>query len=171
MATESNRPRSRGATFGYGIVLLGAALFVTSCLLPYTAFTYRLPASGAEPTASLYQQLTQGPLGESDISALLYLFGGVVPVAAVALVALVRGEQRPLLPALLVGAVAGWSLTWIGVLLRLGSFEGYSLEVGFWLQAVSIGVTVIGTILVAARRAGAHERGAADIGSRDGSTA
>jgi hypothetical protein len=32
------------------------------------------------------------------------------------------------------------------------------LEIGFWLQAVSIGVAVIGTILVAARRAGAQER-------------
>jgi hypothetical protein len=158
MATEGKRPRSRGATLGYGIVLLGAGLFVTSCLLPYTSYTYRLPASGAEPTASLYQQLTQGPLGESDFSALLYLFGGVAPVAAVALVALVRGEQRPLLPALPVGAVAGWSLTWIGVLLRLGRFDGYCLEIGFWLQAVSIGVVVIGTILVASPKAGAHER-------------
>jgi hypothetical protein len=39
------------------------------------------------------------------------------------------------------------------------------LEVGFWLQAVSIGVTIIGTILVASRRKGAHERGAPSLGA------
>jgi hypothetical protein len=31
---------------------------------------------------------------------------------------------------------------------------------GFWLQAISIGVVIIGTILAATRRMGAHERGA-----------
>jgi hypothetical protein len=99
------------------------------------------------------------------LSSLLYLFGGVAPVAAAAVVALVRGERRPVLPALLVGAVVAWSLTWIGALLRLGTFLGASLEIGFWLQAVSIGVAVIGTILVATRRMGAHERGAAGLGA------
>jgi hypothetical protein len=68
-------------------------------------------------------------------------------------------------PAPLVGAVVAWSLTWIGALLRLGTFLGASLEIGFWLQAVSIGVAVIGTILVATRRTGAHERGAAGLGA------
>jgi hypothetical protein len=42
--------------------------------------------------------------------------------------------------------------------------EGLSLAAGFWLQAVGIGVTVIGTILVATRRTGAHERDAAGLG-------
>jgi hypothetical protein len=40
---------------------------------------------------------------------------------------------------------------------------GLSLEAGFWLQAVSIGVAVIGTILVATRRTGAHEHGAPGV--------
>jgi hypothetical protein len=62
-----------------------------------------------------------------------------------------------------VGAVVAWSLTWIGALLRLGTFLGASLEIGFWLQAVSVGVTIIGTILVATRRYGAHEQGAAGL--------
>jgi hypothetical protein len=40
-------------------------------------------------------------------------------------------------------------LTWIGILLQYGTFSRlFSLELGFWLQAVSIGVVVIGTILV-----------------------
>lgn len=151
------------SSLGYAIVLLGAALFVASCFLPYVGYK-GLSIPGTKTTTTLYQQLTLGPNGgSSDLSSLLYLFGGVAPVAAVAVVALVRGERRPVLPALLVGAVVAWSLTWIGALLRLGSFLGASLEIGFWLQAVSIGVTIIGTILVATRRVGAHERGAAGL--------
>ena len=64
---------------------------------------------------------------------------------------------------MLVGAIAAWSLTWIGTLIRLGTF-GTSLDVGFWLQAVSIGVVIIGAILVATRHTGAHERGAHNPG-------
>jgi hypothetical protein len=153
------------SSLGYAIVLLVAALFVASCFLPYVGYA-GLSIPGTKTTTSLYQQLTLGPNGgSSDLSSLLYLFGGLAPVAAVAVVALVRGERRPVLPALLVGAVVAWSLTWIGALLRLGTFLGASLEIGFWLQAVSIGVAVIGTILVATRRTGAHERGAAGLGA------
>ena len=76
----------------------------------------------------------------------------------------------------LTGAVAAWSLTWIGSLLQTASLQGsgtiggLSLEIGFWLQAASIGVVVIGTILVATRRTGAHEHGAPGIESRDGTS-
>jgi hypothetical protein len=158
MATNIRPPRGPGSALGYAIVLLGAGLFVTSCFLPYNGFNVV-----GERTISLYQQLTLGPNGSSsDLGALLYLFGGVAPVAVVAIVGLVRREERTGLPFLLVGAVAAWSLTWIGVLLRLGTFASW--EVGFWLQAVSIGVAIIGTILVATRRTRAHERGAADLG-------
>jgi hypothetical protein len=152
MATESRRTRAGGATLGYGIVLLGAALFVVSCFLPYQGF----PVSFPDQTASLYDLLTIGP--GSDLGSLLQLFGGVTPVAVVAIVALAGGERRAVLPSLLVGAVLAWSLTWGGFLLNQGTYRGASLEIGFWLLAVSIGVAVIGTILVTARRAGAHER-------------
>ena len=56
--------------------------------------------------------------------------------------------------AFLAGAVAAWSPNWLGSLvqsatLRDNALSGrLSLEVGFWLQAVSIGLAVIGTILV-----------------------
>ena len=167
VATDGLGPRAPRSTLGYAIVLLGAALFVASCFLPYTRYEVLPPAPRQTMTISLYQQLTEGLLGGgSDLGALLYLFGGVAPVAAIAVVALVRGERRPVLPALLVGAVAAWSLTWIGALLRFGTFpDDTSMEIGLWLQAVSIGVAVIGTILVATRRTGAHERGAAGMGA------
>jgi hypothetical protein len=148
MATDVPRPRAHRSSLGYVTVLLGAALFVASCFLPYVGYA-GLSIPGTKTTTSLYQQLTLGPNGgSSDLSSVLYLFGGIAPVAVVAVVALVRGERRPVLPPLLVGAVVAWSLTWIGALLRLGTFYGVSIEIGFWLQAVSIGVAVIGTMLV-----------------------
>src|SRR5262245_17869103 len=146
-------PRMRSG-LGYALVLTGAVLFVVSCFLPYNGF---LVPSGR--TTSLYRQLTYG-LDGGSLGAVLFLFGGVAPVAGVAIAALARGERRPLEPALLVGAAAAWSLTWLGVLLRYGAFAGVSLEVGFWLQAASIGVAIVGTVLVATGGSGVHERGA-----------
>jgi hypothetical protein len=159
MAIDDPGLRERRSTLGYAMVLLGSVLFVASCFLPYFAVL-----SLSVRTLSLYQQLTLGPYGGfSEVGTWLYLFGGVAPVAAVSVVALVREERRPVLPYVLAGAVVAWSLTWIGSLLRLGTFDSVSLEIGFWLQAVSIGVAVIGTILVVTRRRGAHERAAAGI--------
>ena len=156
MAAEDRRTRAPGSSVGYAIVLLGAALFVATCFLPYYGFP------GGQ-SVSLYDQLLVGNDGGFELGAKLFLFGGVATVVVVALVGLRRGE-RPSGRAFLAGAVAAWSLTWIGSLLQTaslregGTIAGLSLEVGFWLQTVSIGVTVIGTILVATLRTGTHER-------------
>jgi hypothetical protein len=155
MAVEYRRTRALRSSVGYAIVLLGAALFVATCFLPY----YGFPGG---PSASRYDQLSVTQDGGLALGGVLVLFGGVATVVVVAIVGLTRGE-RPSRYAFLVGAVAAWSLTFIGSLLESASLRGRSLggpslEVGFWLQAVSIGVTIIGTILVATRRTGAHER-------------
>jgi hypothetical protein len=154
MAHELHRRRARRSSLGYSMVVLGAALFVITCFLPY----YAVGAGGR--TISLFQLLTQEPLGaNSYLGAPLYLFGGVAPVATVAVVALVRGERGPVLLSVLVGAVIAWSLTWIGVLVNTGTSSiDVSLDIGFWLQAASIGVAVIGTILVGfGKRSGVKE--------------
>ena len=180
MAVDTHRPRGRGSTLGYLIVLLGAALFVTSCFLPYYGFP------GGQQSVSLYDQLLVVQDGGLELGAKLFLFGGVAAVVVVALVALTRGERQSA-RGFLAGAVSAWSLTWIGSLLQSADVRegatiprGLSLEAGFWLQAVSIGVAVIGTILVVSRRTRAHEHGAPGIESRhstdigredDGSTA
>ena len=165
MAVETHQSRGRGSTLGYSIVLLGAALFVTSCFLPYYGF------AGGQ-SASLYDQLLVAQEG-GELGAKLFLFGGVATVVVVALIGLIRGE-RQLGRGFLAGAVSAWSLTWIGSLLqsaglREGTFiGGLSLEAGFWLQAVSIGVAVIGTILVVSKRTRGHVHGAPGLESRDG---
>jgi hypothetical protein len=159
MAHETGRSRARRPTLGHAVVLLGAALFVTSCFPPYYGF------AGGERSVSLYGQLLVAQGGGLELGAILFLFGGVTTVVVVAFVGLTRGE-RPSLRAFLAGAVAAWGLTWLGSLLQAANLGDnalsgrLSLEIGFWLEAVSIGVAVIGTILVATRRTDAHERGA-----------
>ncbi len=151
------------SSLGYAIVLLGAALFLATSFLPY--YGYELAQGGS---VSLYDRLIVAYGGGLQLGPKLFLFGGVATVVVVALVGLKRRE-RPLVRAFLAGAVTVWSLTWIASLLQSaslrggGSVTGYSLEIGFWLQAVSIGVVVIGTILVTTRRTGAHEPGAASL--------
>ena len=63
---------------------------------------------------------------------------------------------------MLIGAVGAWSLPWIGVMLSTAQTRvGISLEVGYWVQAVSIGVVIVGAIVVMAfARAKAHEQDA-----------
>jgi len=144
MVLDTHRPRGGGSTLGCLIVLLGAALFVTSCFLPYYGLT-------EGQSVSLYDQLLVG--GGLELGANLFLFGGVATVVVVALVGLIRGERQPG-RGFLAGAVSAWSLTWIGSLLQSASLReatiprGLSLDAGFWLQALSICVAVIGTILV-----------------------
>jgi hypothetical protein len=168
MAVEDRRTRAPGSRVGYSIVLLGAALFVATCFLPYYGYEF---AQGR--TVSQYDQVIVAFGGGLHLGPKLFLFGGVATVVVVALIGLTRRE-RPSGRGLLAGAVAAWSLTWTGSLLQSasinggGTITGYSLEIGFWLQAVSIGVVVMGTILVVTRRTGAHEHGAPGIGTRAG---
>src|SRR4030095_1044763 len=163
MAAEDRRTRAPGPRVGYAIVLLGAALFVATCFLPYYGYEF---AEGG--SVSLYDQVIVARGGGLQLGPKLFLFGGVATVVVVALIGLTRRE-RPSGHGFLTGAVAAWSLTWIGSLLQTASLQGsgtiggLSLEIGFWLQAASIGVVVIGTILVATRRSGAHEHGALNL--------
>jgi hypothetical protein len=158
MAGEERHTWGPGSSLGYAIVLLGAALFVTSCFLPY----YGFQGGGS---VSQYDQLMVRQDGGLELGAILLLFGGVTTVVVVAIVGLARGKRDAGPVQFLAGSVAAWSLTWIGSLLQSASLRegetipgGLTLEMGFWLQAVSIGVAVIGTILVATRRVGDQER-------------
>jgi hypothetical protein len=160
MAAEIRPTRKAGVVIGYAITLVGAAMFVAACFMPYYGF------SGGG-SVSQYDQLMVGQDGGLELGAILFLFGGVATVAVVAIVGLARSKRDSGPVQFLAGAVAAWSLTWIGSLLQTANLRegtiagGLTLEMGFWLQAVSIGVAVIGTILVATRRVGAHERHAA----------
>jgi hypothetical protein len=163
MAAEDRRtwaPRSR---VGYAVVLLGAALFVATCFLSY----YGFPGGRS---LSLYDQLLVAQDGGLEVGAILFLFGGVPAVLVVAIVGLTRGErQSGRLPRRRGLSVVSHvdRLTAKDRQLREETTipQGLSSEAGFWLQAVSIGVAVIGTVLVATRRPGAHEHGLPSMGA------
>jgi hypothetical protein len=150
---HSTRPRWG---VGYLVVLAGSAGFVASCFVPYYGGGVG-PGSG---TVSLYQQ---GSLGDSVgwyLGSLLFLFGGVATVALLAIAGVTRRGPR-IAASMLAATVLAWSLTWTGLMIREATFGlGITLEWGFWVQALSVGVVVIGTVVVVATAgAGAHSEG------------
>jgi hypothetical protein len=151
--------RSRRPTWrlGHLVVLVGAIGFVASCFLPYYGFE-----GPAQRTFSLYEQQTSGAFDGGSFGRLLYLFAGVLIAISIAVVGVARSEPQPRVPSMLIGAVAAWSLPWIGIMLSAAQTSlGISLEVGYWVQAISIGVVILGTIVVmASGRAKAYEQDA-----------
>jgi hypothetical protein len=137
----------RGWRPGYLLVLAGAAGFVVGCFVPYYGGLL-----GPGETVSLWQPGSPG--GDSvasHLGQLLLLFGGVATVAFLAMVGATRRKPRTA-PTMLAATVVAWSLTWTGFMIRQATLGlGISLEWGIWLQALSVGVVVIGTILAVAR--------------------
>lgn len=131
--------RGRAGSTGYVVLLIGAVAFVVGCFLPYYDYDVS-PFS-----VSLYRAMMFNPGGaEASAGAFLLLFAGVATLAWIA-IAGVRGSggwTRPTLAAVTIV----WSLTWIGILLGASGF-GARL-VGYWVLLLSVGVVVIGTIMV-----------------------
>jgi hypothetical protein len=114
-------------------------------------------------TFSLYRQLTTNPSDDGfPFGVLLYMFAGVATAASIAILGVARSKPQPRVPTMLTAAVAAWSLPWIGFMLFAAQTSvGLSFEVGYWVQAVSIGVVITGTIVVmASARAKAYEQDA-----------
>ncbi len=103
---------ARGSRVGYLVVLLGGALSVASCFVPYYGFE-----GPAQRTFSLYEQQTSAVFDGGYLGRLLYLFAGVAIATSIAVVGVARSDPQPRVPSLLIGAVAAWSLPWIGVML------------------------------------------------------
>jgi hypothetical protein len=51
------------------------------------------------------------------------------------------------MPRALIAGAAAWTLTWIGVLVHQEAAFG-PYEVGYWVQLASMGVAIIGTVVV-----------------------
>jgi hypothetical protein len=141
----AKRHSPRNGTAGYLLVLAGAAGFVVSCFVPYHGGGLFGPGTR---TISLWDQ---GPLDSNSVAwnlgSILYLFGGVATVAFLAIASLTgRGPRTA--PTMLGATVVAWSLTSTGLMIRSATLGlGLTLEWGFWLQALSVGVVVTGTIL------------------------
>jgi hypothetical protein len=62
----------------------------------------------------------------------------------IALVGIAR--TRTWTPYALLAGVAAWALTWLGVLISQWGFLQH--EVGYWISLTSLGVALVGTIVV-----------------------
>jgi hypothetical protein len=127
---------------GYVIVLLGVVGFVVGCFLPYLSGRL-LPGEG---TISLFRLIwlgAEGPL--EQVGVLLQVFAGAATVGVIALLGI--GRRRAWTPHALVAGAAAWTLTWIGVLTSQAAF-GFPYEVGYWVLLASMGVAIIGTVVV-----------------------
>jgi hypothetical protein len=145
------RPDTGPSASGYVIVLLGVAGFVVGCFLPYVSGGF-LPA---ERTLSLFRLnwvLAEGAF--EQVGALLNLFAGAATVGIIAIWGISRRRARTPRAALVAG-VAVWTLTMIGVLINEAEFPN---EVGYWVLLASLGVAIIGTVVVlVSARADARE--------------
>jgi hypothetical protein len=128
---------------GYVIVLLGVVGFVVGCFLPYLSGVILAPGEDSASLIRLIWTPAEGPL--EQVGALLNLFAGAATVGVVALLGV--GRQRGWTPHALVAGVAAWTLTWIGVLVNQEAAFG-PYEVGYWVLLASMGVAIIGTVVV-----------------------
>jgi hypothetical protein len=138
---ETRRDTGPSAS-GYVIVLLGVVGFVAGCFLPYLSGNF-LPAEG---TVSLFRLIWLGADGPSEqVGVLLQVFAGAATVGVIALLGI--GRRRAWTPHALVAGAAAWTITWIGVLMSQAAQFG-SHEVGYWVLLASMGVAIIGTVVV-----------------------
>jgi hypothetical protein len=145
----NERPSTGSGVVGYLVVLIGVVAFVLSCFLPYRGFFG--PEWGLfGPTPSFYRVVTTGLETPQYVGGLLFLFGGAATVAWVALAGLRHGHhERRRTPSILVAVTVAWSSAWIGVLVsQSGGVAGVVYRVGYWSMLVSVGVIVVGTLLV-----------------------
>ena len=150
----NERPSAGSGVIGYGVVLVGVAGFIVSCLLPYVS-------PGEPRSMSLYQLVVRAGFSQTVVQIIggfLQLFAGAGTVAWIALAGTRHGRHaHRWLPFALAAATAAWSLTWIGVLLSQSQIVG-SEGVGYWSALLSLVVAILGTVVVwvSARRT-AHE--------------
>jgi len=144
----NERPSAGSGVVGYLVVLIGVVAFVLSCFLPYRGF-WGSEGSLFGPTPSFYRVVTTGLGTLQSVGGLLFLFGGAATVAWVALAGLRHGQhERRRTPSILVAVTVAWSSAWIGVLVSQSGVSGVVYRVGYWTMLVSVGVVVVGTLLV-----------------------
>ncbi|MET0887112.1 MAG: hypothetical protein ABWX92_11745 [Mycetocola sp.] len=133
-------PDTGPSASGYVIVLLGVVGCVVGCFLPFLSGNF-LPAEG---TISLFRLIWLGGGTLERVGTLLQLFAGAATVGAIALLGISR--RRLWTPRALLAGAAAWTLTWIGVLITQAGFGPH--EVGYWFLLASMGVAIIGTVVV-----------------------
>jgi hypothetical protein len=136
------RPAAR---YGYAAVLAAIGVFAISLALPLVKFGSG-PSSVSTSAISLWELFRR-------IAESLTFLGGLVTIAATAIIGVRSPRASAWVPYALVGAVAAWAFFWVDILFTL--FPGFKVQVGFWALILSIGLTVSGAAeaLMTARQA------------------
>ena len=126
-------PRSR---YGYVVVLVAMGAFLASLALPIVRF-------GAGPSSVSVSAMSLWEI-DRHIGGILTFLGGLVTIAATAILGIRARAAAPWIAYALVGAVAVWSFFWAAFLLSL--LPGFSVGIGFWALTLSVGLTAWGAL-------------------------
>jgi hypothetical protein len=122
------------------VILAGVVGFLIGSFLPF----YDLALTDESPSFAR-QMLTGLPETPGwEVGGILMLFAATAVVGVMAAIGLGAGA-RDSATQTLIGAAVTWSITWVGALLRS---TGFSVEIGFFVMWVGIGVVVVGTVIV-----------------------
>jgi len=131
--------RGRVSKLGYVVVLVGCAGFFASCFL-------RGRAAPGLPVYSFYRAFSEE---KSDLPAhagILWLFAGVVSVAAIAVLGIAQRRSRRWVPIALAVATAVWSMMWIGIgglLWSEAALKGAVVSMLFSVVVVAAGTVIV----------------------------
>ena len=90
------------------------------------------------------------------MGGILTAFGGPLLIAVLSLLGLVGRRYSPARSTVV--AVATWSTVLVGTTIRLAAAE-FRLGAGFWVQAMCVGVAILGALMLLTRRGALAEPG------------
>lgn len=144
---ETPQPARKGSRVGYWIALVGAALYVAGCFLPFW---------GTGVGISIFDDLVRYPEDVpvhptgAAVGGFMFLFAGATVVAATCVLGLRDHDSRRAWP-WLASAVAAWGLTWLGWLLMYSAHTGFYPRAGPWFMLAGVLVAAAGTVVAAVR--------------------
>jgi hypothetical protein len=127
------RPAPR---YGYAAVLAAIGVFAISLTLPLVKF-------GSGPAAVSTSAISLWELFRRIAESLTFL-GGLITIAAIAIVGIRIPRAGAWVPRALIGTVAVWAFFWVASLLTL--FPGFNVQVGFWALILSVALTAWGAV-------------------------
>lgn len=140
-AVETAQPARKGYRIGYSIALVGAALYVAGCFLPFW---------GAGAQTSLFDDLVRpddySRSARTAVFGSMFLFAGIVVVAVTCVLGLRADDPRRAWP-WLASAVTAWGLTYLGWLLRYSASAGFYPRAGPWFMLAGVLVVAAGTVM------------------------
>lgn len=139
---EAPQRTRKGSRVGYSIALVGAALYVAGCFLPFW---------GTGVPTSLFDDLGRTDSLHSAgvvVGESMFLFAGIVVVAVASVLGLRADDPRRAWPWLASGVTA-WGLTGLGWLLRYSAGAGFYPRADPWFMLAGVLIVAAGSVVAA----------------------